>query len=575
MSAMKRPEDLRSHRWLGVTDLRSFGHRSRLRQIGYDTEDWAGKPVIGIINTWSDINPCHVHLRTRAEEVKRGVLQAGGFPIELPALSLSESFVKPTTMLYRNLLAMEVEELLRSHPIDGAVLLGGCDKTTPGLLMGAISMNVPTIFMPAGPMLRGNWHGEVLGSGSDTWKYWDEKRAGKITEAQWEEIEGGIARSFGTCMTMGTAATMMAVAEALGFTLPGVSSIPAPDSNHPRAAKESGRRIVEMVWDDLKPSDILTKQSVDNAIKVHMAMAGSTNCIIHLIAIARRAGIPLEMSRFDELSREVPVIANVRPSGAYLMEDFFYAGGLRALMSQLRSVLDLGAMTVTGKTVAENIEGADVYKPDVIKSLNDPVSRDGATAVLTGNLAPRGCVMKPSAAEKRLHKHRGKVIAFEDYNHMAREVERDDLDVTADHILVLKNSGPQGGPGMPEWGMLPIPKKLVKQGVRDMVRISDARMSGTSYGACILHVAPESFVGGPLAFVQTGDEIEIDIPARKIHLHVSDDELARRKAAWQKPAPRYPRGYGALFSDHIGQADDGCDFDFLSRPGQVPEPEIH
>ena len=571
----KTPQDLRSHRWLGVTDLRSFGHRSRLRQIGYDTEDWAGKPVIGIINTWSDINPCHVHLRTRAEEVKRGVLQAGGFPIELPALSLSESFVKPTTMLYRNLLAMEVEELLRSHPIDGAVLLGGCDKTTPGLLMGAISMNVPTIFMPAGPMLRGNWHGEVLGSGSDTWKYWDEKRAGRITEAQWEEIEGGIARSFGTCMTMGTAATMMAVAEALGFTLPGVSSIPAPDSNHPRAAKESGRRIVEMVWEDLKPSDILTKQSVDNAIKVHMAMAGSTNCIIHLIAIARRAGIPLEMNRFDELSREVPVIANVRPSGAYLMEDFFYAGGLRALMSQLRSVLDLSAMTVTGKSVGDNIDGAEVYKPDVIKSLNDPVSRDGATAVLTGNLAPRGCVMKPSAAEKRLHKHRGKVIAFEDYNHMAREVERDDLDVTADHILVLKNSGPQGGPGMPEWGMLPIPKKLVKQGVRDMVRISDARMSGTSYGACILHVAPESFVGGPLAFVQTGDEIEIDIPARKIHLHVSDEELARRKAAWQKPAPRYPRGYGALFSDHIGQADDGCDFDFLSRPGEVPEPEIH
>jgi len=571
----KTPQDLRSHRWLGVTDLRSFGHRSRLRQIGYDTEDWAGKPVIGIINTWSDINPCHVHLRTRAEEVKRGVLQAGGFPIELPALSLSESFVKPTTMLYRNLLAMEVEELLRSHPIDGAVLLGGCDKTTPGLLMGAISMNVPAIFMPAGPMLRGNWHGEVLGSGSDTWKYWDEKRAGRITDAQWEEIEGGIARSFGTCMTMGTAATMMAVAEALGFTLPGVSSIPAPDSNHPRAAKESGRRIVEMVWEDLKPSDILTKQSVDNAIKVHMAMAGSTNCIIHLIAIARRAGIPLEMNRFDELSREVPVIANVRPSGAYLMEDFFYAGGLRALMSQLRSVLDLSAMTVTGKSVADNIDGAEVYKPDVIKSLNDPVSRDGATAVLTGNLAPRGCVMKPSAAEKRLHKHRGKVIAFEDYNHMAREVERDDLDVTADHILVLKNSGPQGGPGMPEWGMLPIPKKLVKQGVRDMVRISDARMSGTSYGACILHVAPESFVGGPLAFVQTGDEIEIDIPARKIHLHVSDEELARRKAAWQKPAPRYPRGYGALFSDHIGQADDGCDFDFLSRPGEVPEPEIH
>ena len=575
MSAKKRPEDLRSHRWLGVTDLRSFGHRSRMRQMGYDGEDWGGKPVIGIINTWSDANPCHVHLRTRAEEVKRGVLQAGGFPLEMPAMSLSESFRRPTTMLYRNMLAMETEELLRSQPIDGAILMGGCDKTTPGLLMGAISMDIPTVFVPAGPMLRGNWHGQVLGSGSDAWKYWDEKRAGKITEEQWSEIENGIARSFGTCMTMGTAATMMAVAESLGMTLPGASSIPAADASHSRMATQSGRRVVEMVWDDLKPSDIITQESVDNAIKVHMAMGGSTNCIIHLVAIARRAGIKLEMSRFDELSREVPVIANVRPSGAYLMEDFYYAGGLRALMSQLRSVLDLGARTVTGATLGENIEGAEVYKPDVIKSLNDPVSRDGATAVLTGNIAPRGCVIKPSAAEKRLHKHRGKVIAFEDYNHMAREVERDDLDVTADHILVLKNSGPQGGPGMPEWGMLPIPKKLVKQGVRDMVRISDARMSGTSYGACILHVAPESFVGGPLAFVQTGDEIEIDLPARKIHLHVTDEELARRKAAWQKPEPRYPRGYGALFSDHIGQADDGCDFDFLVAPGKVPEPEIH
>src|SRR5690348_9288364 len=575
MSPRKRPEELRSHRWLGVTDLRSFGHRSRLRQVGYDATDWEGKPVIGIINTWSDINPCHTHLRTRAEEVKRGVLQAGGFPIELPAISLAEVFVKPTTMLYRNLLAMEVEELLRSHPIDGAVLLGGCDKTTPGLLMGAISMNIPSIFMPAGPMLRGNWHGQVLGSGSDSWKYWDEKRAGRITEEQWAEIEGGIARSFGTCMTMGTAATMMAVAEALGFTLPGASSIPAPDANHPRMATASGRRIVEMVWEDLTPSKILTKGSVDNAIKVHMAMGGSTNCIIHLVAIARRAGIPLDMNRFDELSREIPVIANVRPSGAYLMEDFYYAGGLRALMAQLRSVLDLKAMTVTGKTVDDNIAGAEVYKPEVIQSLNDPVSRDGATAVLKGNLAPRGCVIKPSAAEKRLHKHRGKVIAFEDYNHMAREIDRDDLDVTADHILVLKNAGPKGGPGMPEWGMLPIPKKLVKAGVKDMIRISDARMSGTSYGACILHVAPESFVGGPLAFVQTGDEIEIDVPARKIHLHVADQELARRRAAWKEPAPKYPRGYGAMFSEHIGQADQGCDFDFLQGKAAMPEPEIH
>jgi dihydroxy-acid dehydratase len=575
MSERKRPEDLRSHRWLGVNDLRSFGHRSRLRQIGYDTADWAGKPVIGIINTWSDINPCHVHLRTRAEEVKRGVLQAGGFPVELPALSLSETFVKPTTMLYRNLLAMETEELLRSHPIDGAVLLGGCDKTTPGLLMGAISMGLPAIFMPAGPMLRGNWHGQVLGSGSDTWKYWDEKRAGRITDEQWNEIEGGIARSFGTCMTMGTAATMMAVAEALGFTLPGASSIPAPDSNHPRMAIASGRRAVDMVWEDLTPDKILTGNSVDNAIKVHMAMAGSTNCIIHLIAIARRAGIALDMNRFDELSREVPVITNVRPSGSYLMEDFYYAGGLRALMSQLRSVLDLSAMTVTGATVADNIADAAVYNADVIKSLNDPVSRDGATAVLKGNLAPRGCVMKPSAADPRLLRHRGKAIVFEDYNHMAREVDRDDLDVTPDHVLVLKNGGPKGGPGMPEWGMLPIPKKLVKAGVRDMIRISDARMSGTSYGACILHVAPESYIGGPLAFVETGDEIEIDVAKRLIHLHVNDAELARRKAAWTPPQPVYPRGYGALFSDHIGQADEGCDFDFLVAGGAIAEPEIH
>jgi dihydroxy-acid dehydratase len=571
----KSPQDLRSHRWIGTNDLRAFGHRSRLRQGGYDAPDWEGKPVIGIINTWSDINLCHTHLRSRAEDVKRGVLQAGGFPIEIPVMSLSEVFQKPTTMLYRNLLAMEVEESLRSHPIDGAVLLGGCDKTTPGLLMGAISMGVPAIYVPAGPMLRGNWHGEVLGSGSDAWKYWYEKRAGNITEEQWQEIEGGIARSYGTCMVMGTAATMMAIAEAMGFTLPGASSIPAADAGHPRMAAAAGRRIVDMVWDDLTPQKILTKESFDNAIRVHMAMGGSTNAIIHVVAMARRAGLPMDMNRFDEISREIPVLANIRPSGDALMEDFFYAGGLRALMNELRDMLDLGCMTVTGKTVGDNIAGGQVYKPDIIRSLNNPVSRDGATAVLTGNLAPRGCVMKPSAAEKRLHRHRGKVIAFEDYNHMAREVERDDLDVTPDHILVLKNGGPKGGPGMPEWGMLPIPKKLVKLGVRDMLRISDARMSGTSYGACILHVAPESFVGGPLALVQTGDEIEVDVPARRIHLHVSDEELARRKAAWVRPAPRYPRGYGAMYSDHIGQADEGCDFDFLAPLGPVPEPEIH
>ena len=575
MSQRKRPDELRSHRWLGVSDLRSFGHRSRLRQVGYDATDWAGRPVIGIINTWSDINPCHTHLRQRAEEVKRGVLQAGGFPIELPAMSLAEVMVKPTTMMYRNFLAMETEELLRSHPIDGAVLLGGCDKTTPALIMGAISMGVPAIMVPAGPMLRGNWQGKPLGSGSDVWKYWDEKRAGNITEAEWEEIENGIARSFGTCMTMGTAATMMAIAEAMGLALPGASSIPAADSNHPRMATAAGRRIVDMVWEDLTPEKILDQAAFENAIKVHMAMGGSTNAIIHVVAMAKRAGVQISLADFDRISRTVPVIANVRPSGAFLMEDFFYAGGLRALMAELGPLLDLNCMTVTGKTVRENIAGAKVYLRDVIHPMSDPISSEPATGVLFGNLAPRGAIIKPSAVEKRLLRHRGPALAFEDYNHMASMIERDDLDVTADHVLVLKNSGPKGGPGMPEWGMLPIPRKLVKQGVRDMLRVSDARMSGTSYGACVLHVSPESYVGGPLAFVQTGDPIEVDVAARSINLMISEDEMARRRAAWKAPPPRYQRGYGAMFSNHIGQADEGCDFDFLSAHVPVAEPEIH
>ena len=546
-----------------------------MRQFGYDKPDWDGKPVIGIVNTWSDLNSCHAHLRVRAEEVKRGVWQAGGFPVELPAMSLSEPFIKPTTMLYRNFLAMETEELLRGHPIDGAVLMGGCDKTTPALIMGAISMGIPSIYVPAGPMLRGNWRGQKLGSGSDVWKYWDEKRAGNITEDDWDEIEGGIARSFGTCMVMGTAATMMAIAEAMGLALPGASSIPAADSSHPRMCSNAGRRIVDMVWEDLTPSKILTPQAFDNAIRVHMALGGSTNAIVHVVAMARRAGIALDMDRFDQISRQVPVIANITPSGKFLMEDFYYAGGLRGLMAEMRDLLDLDCITVTGKTVGENIATGRVHLPEVIHPLSDPIYEGGATAVLKGNLAPRGCVMKPSAAEQRLCQHRGKVIAFEDYNHMAREVERDDLDVTADHILVLKNAGPKGGPGMPEWGMLPIPRKLVKAGVRDMLRISDARMSGTSYGACILHVAPESFVGGPLALVQTGDEIEVDVAGRRIHLHVSDAELARRRAAWTPPKPHYERGYGAMFAQHIGQADEGCDFDFLLAGAATPEPEIH
>lgn len=575
---MKKPEDLRSARWFAPDDLRSFGHRSRAMQMGYAAEEWAGKPVIGIINTWSDINPCHQHLRQRAEDVKRGVLQAGGFPIELPALSLSEQYVKPTTMLYRNMLAMETEELIRSHPVDGAVLMGGCDKTSPALLMGAISAGVPCVFIPAGPMLRGNWKGKVLGSGSDAWKFWDDRRAGTISSKDWQDIEAGIARSHGTCMTMGTASTMTAIVEALGFTLPGASSIPAPDSNHIRMSSASGRRIVEMVWEDLAPNKILTHDAFENAIAVAMGMGCSTNAIIHVIAMARRAGVAIGLDDFDRMSRIVPVIGNIRPSGEkYLMEDFFYAGGLPAMMKQLAPHLHLDAMTITGQTLAENIADAEVIDSDVIRPLDNPLYEEGALAVLRGNLAPDGCVIKPSACEPRFLKHRGPALVFDDYPSMKKATDDESLDVTADHILVLRNAGPQGGPGMPEWGMLPIPKKLVKQGVRDMIRISDARMSGTSYGACILHVAPESFVGGPLALLKTGDIISVDVPARTINMDVSEAELAKRKAAWTPPEARFGRGYGWMFAQHVTQADQGCDFDYLETTYGPPvgEPSIY
>ena len=569
----KAYEELRSHRWLGVKDLRAFGHRSRLMQVGYAREDWAGKPVIGIINTWSDINPCHAHFKARVEEVKRGVWQAGGFPLELPAISLSEPFVKPTTMLYRNFLAMEAEELIRSHPIDGVVLMGGCDKTTPGLIMGALSANLPAIFMPAGPMLRGNWHGHPLGSGSDSWKYWAELKAGTITEREWQEVEEGIARSFGHCMVMGTASTMTAIAEALGLVLPGGSSIPAPDANHPRLATATGKRVVDMVWEDLRPREIVTRESVDNAIRVHMAMGGSTNAMVHVVAMARRAGIPFVLDRFDEIAREVPVLANVRPSGKYLMEDFYYAGGLLGLMSRLKPVLDLDCLTVTGNSLGQGIGNASVYNDEVIHTLENPVSKE-ACAILRGNLAPDGAVMKPSAADPRFLNHRGPALVFEDYDHMASSMDREDLDVTPDHVIVLKNAGPVGGPGMPEWGMLPIPTKLLKQGVRDMLRISDARMSGTSYGACILHVSPESAVGGPLAFLRTGDTIELDVAGRRLDALIPEDELARRKAAWQ-PKPPPTRGYEKMFAAHIRQAHEGCDFDYLEGDATMVEPEIH
>ena len=571
----KQPEQLRSHRWYGVNDVRSFGHRSRTAQMGYSRADYAGKPVIAIINTWSDINPCHSHFRQRAEEVKRGIWQAGGFPVEIPAITLSEPFQKPTTMLYRNLLAMETEELLRSYPADGAVLMGGCDKTTPGLLMGAISMNMPAIYMPGGPMLRGNWRDQTLGSGSDVWKYWAELRAGNINEDQWQEIENGIARSPGHCMTMGTASTMTSASEALGFTLPGAASIPAADSRHARMATETGRRIVDMVWEDLKPRDFLNAASFDNAITAVLAIGGSTNALVHLVALARRAGIPLTLNRFDELSRTTPLIANIRPAGKYLMEDFFYAGGLRALLATIGDKLALDARTVNGRTLGENVSGAEVFNREVILPRDRALVASGSLAVLRGNLAPDGAVIKPAAAEPRLLKHSGPALVFADYNDMAARIDDPALDVTADSVLVLKNAGPLGAPGMPEWGQLPIPKKILAQGVRDMLRISDARMSGTSYGASVLHVAPESFAGGPLAFVRDGDVIELDVAERRLELKISDAELARRRAEWKMPPPRFERGYGALYQQHITQADQGCDFDFLEGTAPTPEPEIH
>ena len=571
----KRPEELRSHRWFGSDDMRQFGHHSRVAQMGYARADYAGKPIIAIINTWSDINACHSHFRQRAEEVKRGVLQAGGFPLEMPAIALAEVFQKPTTMLYRNLLALEAEELLRSYPVDGAVLMGGCDKTTPALLMGAISMNLPAIFMPAGPMLSGHWRDHTLGSGSDVWKYWAEKRAGNLSDAQWLELEDGIARSPGHCMTMGTASTMTSATEALGLTLPGAASIPAADSRHGRMAADSGRRIVEMVWSDLKPRNLITAGSIDNAITTALALGGSTNAVVHLIAIARRAGIALSLDRFDALSRKTPLVANIRPAGKYLMEDFYYAGGLRALLAGIADLLSLGERTVNGSTLGENLSGAEVFNDDVILPRDRALVSSGSLAVLRGNLAPDGAVIKPAAAEAKLLKHIGPAVVFADYNDMAARIDDPALDVTADSVLVLQNAGPLGAPGMPEWGQLPIPKKLLAQGVRDMVRISDARMSGTSYGACVLHVAPESFAGGPLALVRDGDSIELDVVARKLDLKVTAAELSARRAAWKKPAPRFVRGYGALYQQHITQADQGCDFDFLEGTAPTAEPEIH
>jgi L-arabonate dehydrase len=556
---------LRSRDWFGKTDLWGMTHRAYLRAEGFSERVFDGKPVIGICNSWSELTTCNVHLRQVAEAVKRGVWESGGFPLEFPTISLGEILMKPTTMLYRNLMAMDVEECIRAYPLDAVVLLSGCDKTTPAQLMGAASADVPAVMVPGGPMLRGMWRNQEIGSGTDSRRLWAEKRAGRLSDEEWCEIEGCISRSAGHCMVMGTASTMTSVAEALGMTLPGSANIPAADSRRLSIAEESGRRAVEMAREGLRPSQVLTREAFENAIRIDMAIGGSTNAIIHLVAIAARLGIDLPLERFDELSRATPFIANVRPSGEFLMEHLYYAGGLPAVIKELSPLLDARAHTVTGKTLVEDAAGAACFNREVIRTLSEPLQREGGTVVLKGNLAPSGAVLKQSAASPHLLKHQGRAVVFESYADLNARIDDPDLEVDENSVLVMKNGGPKGAPGMPEWGDMPLPAKLLRAGVEDMVRISDARMSGTAFGTVVLHVSPESAVGGPLALVENGDRIELDVPGRRLELLVPDGELARRRAAWRPPAPHYGRGYGKLYLDHILQAHEGCDFDFL-RP---------
>ena len=576
---MKTLAELRSRRWFSDAGMRGFAHRQRMQQQGIRREDVMDKPIIAIINTWSDFSPCHAHLRERAESVKKGVLMAGGYPLELPAMSLGEVMVKPTTMLYRNFLAMEVEELLRSLPCDGVVLMGGCDKTTPGTVMGATSVGIPMIFCPAGPMLNDryvrNGQAKAIGAGTHTRMFWDEYQAGNIDAAELQHLESRMTRAPGTCNTMGTASTMTGMVEALGLTLPGATSIPAMDAAHPRMATDCGERIVGMVWEDLTPNKILTRGSFGNAMAVQMALGGSTNAAVHVIAMAGRAGVDVGLADMDAMARRIPVIANLFPSGDKLMEDFYYAGGLPALLKTILAELDTTQMTVTGKTLGENLQSAVVHDPEVIRPLGNPVSRAGALAVLYGNLAPHGAVIKPSAAEPKLMQHTGKALVFDSQPEMLAAMNDEALDCDENTVLVLRNAGPVGAPGMPEWGNLPIPKKLLKRGVRDMLRLSDARMSGTHYGTCVLHIAPESAVGGPLALVKTGDVIELDTANRRLHMQVSDAELAVRRAAWKAPVQPFKRGFTKLYQERVTQANEGCDFDFLQGADDTPEPVIY
>ncbi len=572
----RTPEQLRSYRYLGPDDLRSFGHRSRQKQSGFNTEEFAGKPVIGILNTWNDLISCHAHFKQRVEDIKRGVWQAGGFPVEIPVMGLSETFMKPTSMYYRNFLAMEAEEVLRTYPIDAAVLMSGCDKTTPALLMGAQSANVPAIVMPGGPMNRTSWRGEQLASGSDVWKFWAERGAGRMSCDAWCQLEDHIAASPGHCMTMGTASTMTALAEVLGMALPGSSSMPATHSGHARMASSTGRQAVDLAWYNIRPSEIMTEAAFRNAITVLMAIGGSTNAIVHLMAMAGRTGTPLTLAQFDQISARTPVLANLRPTGKYVMADFFEAGGLQALLAQIPDLLDLTALNVAGTSLGDAIKDAEIFDTDVIRTREAPVCATGSLAVLRGNLCPAGAVIKPAAAEANLLKHRGPAIVFRDYPDLKARIDDPSLGLTPGHVIVLQNAGPLGAPGIPEWGMLPIPKYLLQQGVRDMVRISDARMSGTSYGACVLHVSPESFVGGPLAFVRDGDLICLDVAQRTLTLEISDAEMDQRKADWKAPDAKFSRGYGKLYFDQTTQAHEGCDFRFLHADGSVdPEPGIY
>jgi L-arabonate dehydrase len=561
---------LRSSAWFGKDDRWGMAHRAWLRAEGFSERVFQGKPVIGVCNSWSELNNCNAHLRQVAEAVKRGVWEAGGFPLEFPTISLGEMLMKPTTMFYRNLMAMDVEECITAYPLDGVVLLAGCDKTTPAQLMGAASADIPAIMLTGGPMLRGMWRGKELGSGTDVRKLWEEVRAGRLSAEEWCEVESCVSRSAGHCTVMGTASTMACVAEALGMMLPGSADIPASDSRRLAFAEKSGARIVEMVKEDLRPSRIMTLQAIENAIRVDMAIGGSTNAIVHLIAIAGRLGIDLPLEKFDELSRTTPVVANVRPSGRYLMEDFSYAGGSAALMKEILPLLYGKALTVTGKTIAENLAQAACFNREVIKPLDEPLRPEGGTAILRGNLAPAGAVIKQSAISPHFAKHRGRAVVFENNLDLINRIDDPKLNVDESSVLVLKNAGPKGAPGMPEWGHLPIPAKLLKAGVRDMVRLSDARISGTSFGTIVVHISPESAVGGPLAVVRDGDWVELDVHRRRLELEVSSAELKKRLKSWKPPEPHYLRGYGRMFLDHILQAHEGCDFDFL-RPVNGPE----